>query len=56
MESLTDLAHYGGKIIQPDLTYQIYEKHFVGHQEYRNKDGDKPSNSERTLQITKEKW
>lgn len=55
MESLTDLAHYGGKIIQPDLTYQIYEKHFVGHQEYRNKDGDKPSNSERTLQITKEK-
>lgn len=37
-----------------NLTYQIYEKHFVWYEEYRNKDGDKPSNSERTLQIAKE--
>ena len=46
----------GGKLAQPDLTYQIYEKHFVGYQKYRNKDGDKPANSERTLQMAKEKW
>ena len=54
-ESLTELAHYGGEIAKPDLTYQIYEKHFVRYQEYRNKDGDKPPNSKRTLQIAKEK-
>ena len=52
----TDLALYGGKLAQPDLTYQIYEKHFIGYQKYRNKDGDKPANSERTLQMAKEKW
>ena len=54
-EFVTDLALYGGKLAQPDLTYQIYEKHFIGYQKYRNKDGDKPANSERTLQMAKEK-
>ena len=53
MEFVTDLALYAGKLAQPDLTYQIYEKHFIGDQKYRNKDGDKPANSERTLQMAK---
>ena len=55
-DQIKDLALYGGKLAQPDLTYQIYEKHFIGYQKYRNKDWDKPANSERTLQMAKEKW
>ena len=45
-KSMTALAYYGEKISQLDLTYQIYKKHFVRYQEYRNKNRNKPANSE----------